>query len=101
MYNKIPAKVKPTTTSGKLTYASAFDFDFCLLLRERRCVTLVNMQDAALEVESNIMAVEKLKGNVDRRRQRGKYSSSSDPKIDKMTKMIESLAFEISKLKVE
>jgi len=47
------------------------------------------------------MAAEKLKGNVDRRRQRGESSSSSDPKIDKMTRMIESLASEISKLKVE
>ena len=100
MYNKILVEVKPTTTFAKLTYASAFDSDFCLLLRERRCATLANMQDATLEVESNIMAVEKLKGNVDRRRQRGK-SSSFDPKIDKMTKMIESLASEISKLKVE
>lgn len=26
MYNKIPTEVKPTTTSAKLTYASAFDF---------------------------------------------------------------------------
>lgn len=34
MYSKTPAKVKPTTNSAKLTYASAFDFDFCLLLRE-------------------------------------------------------------------
>ena len=59
------------------------------------------MQDAALEVESNIMAAEKLKGNVDRSRQRGEPSSSLDPRIDKMTKMIESLAYEISKLKVE
>ena len=40
MYNKIPAKVKPTPTSSKLTYANAFDSDFCLLLRERRCATL-------------------------------------------------------------
>jgi len=55
MYSKIPAEVKPTTTYTKLTYASAFDSDFCLLLRERRCATLADMQDAALEVESNIM----------------------------------------------
>ena len=54
-----------------------------------------------MEVESNIMAVEKLKGNVDRRRQRGQSSSSLDPKIDRITKMIESLASKISKLKVE
>ena len=62
---------------------------------------MANMKYAALEVESNIMATEKLKGNADRRRQRGEPSSSSNPKIDKMTKMIESLASEISKLKVE
>ena len=101
MYNKILDEVKPTTIFVELTYASDFDSDFCLLLRERRCATLTDMQDVALEVESNIMVAEKLKGNVDRRRQRGKYSSSSDPKIDKMTKMIESLASKISKLKVE
>jgi len=101
MYNKIPAKVKPTTTSARLIYANAFNSDFYLLLRERRCASLADMQDAALEVESNIMATENLKGNADRRRQRGESSSSSDPKIDKMTKMIESLTSEISKLKVE
>jgi len=59
------------------------------------------MQDVALEVESNIMDAEKLKGNVDGRIQRSESSSSSDPEIDKMTNMIESLASEISKLKVE
>jgi len=51
------------------------------------------------------MAAEKLKGQVDRRRLGGEASSSptstSKPKLDKMTKMIESLATEISKLKVE
>jgi len=67
MYSKIPAEVKPTPTSAKLTYANAFDSDFCLLLRERRCDSLAEMQDAALEVESNIMAAEKLKGHADRR----------------------------------
>ena len=29
MYSKIPAEVKPTTAFSKLTYASAFDSDFC------------------------------------------------------------------------
>ena len=43
MYSKIPAEVKPTPTSAKLTYATAFDSDLCLLLRERRCATLADM----------------------------------------------------------
>jgi hypothetical protein len=30
MYNKIPSEIKPTETSTKITYASAFDPDFCL-----------------------------------------------------------------------
>jgi len=47
------------------------------------------------------MAAEKLNGNTDRWRQRSEPSSSSDSKIDKMAKMIESLASEVSKLKVE
>jgi len=77
MYSKIPAEVKPTPTFAKLTYANAFNSDFCPLLRERRCASLSEMQDAALEVESNIMAAKKLKGHADRRRQRGESSSSS------------------------
>ena len=105
MYSKIPAQVKPTSNSAKLTYSNSFDSDFCLLLRERRCATLAEMQDAALEVESNILAAQKLKSQVDRKKPRGEASSSpastSEPKLDKMTKMIESLAAEISKLKVE
>lgn len=33
MYSKLPAEVKLTPTSTKLTYANDFDSDFCLLLR--------------------------------------------------------------------
>jgi hypothetical protein len=36
MYNKIPAEVKPSEASAQISYAGAFDPDFCLLLRERR-----------------------------------------------------------------
>jgi hypothetical protein len=58
MYNKIPVEIKPLEASAKITYASTFDSDFCLLLRERRATTLAHMQDAALEVESNILVVD-------------------------------------------
>ena len=61
MYSRIPAEIKPTETSAKLTYANAFDHEFSLLLRERRPITLLKMQDAALEVESNILASNRLK----------------------------------------
>ena len=43
MYNKIPAKKNPIEASAKITYASAFDPNFCLLPRERRATSLVHM----------------------------------------------------------
>ena len=61
MYSRIPAEIKPTETSTKLTYANAFNHEFSLLLRERRPISLLNMQDATLEVESNILASNRLK----------------------------------------
>ena len=56
MYSKIPTEIKPTDTSARITYANAFDSEFFLLLRERRYASLSLMQDATLEVESNIVA---------------------------------------------
>ena len=35
MFSKIPTEIKTTDTSPRITYANAFDSDFCLLLRER------------------------------------------------------------------
>jgi hypothetical protein len=61
MYQKIPDDTKPTKRLAKVTYANAFDADFCLLLRERRSSTLADMEDSFLEVESNIIASEQLK----------------------------------------
>jgi hypothetical protein len=103
MYSTIPAKIKPTETSAQITYANSFDSEFCFLLRERRSTTLSLMQDASLEVESNILAAHKLKGNVDRKRQKEEASSSSskNPKINKLANMLESLTSEMCKLKIE
>jgi hypothetical protein len=103
MYGKIPAEIKLSDASAKITYSDAFDSDFYLLLRERRSPTLSLMQDVSLEVESNILASQKRKGYFDRRRPKNEASSSSsvDPKLDKMAKMLESLTSEISNLKIE
>ena len=51
MHSKIPAEIKPAKTSAKLTYVNYFDAAFSLLRRERRVNTLVNMQEASIEVE--------------------------------------------------
>jgi hypothetical protein len=50
MYKKILNEIKTIETSTKITYASAFDPDFCLMLRERRSTSLSHMQYATLEV---------------------------------------------------
>ena len=68
MYSKLPTEIKPTDTSARITYANAFDSDFCRLLRERRSSSLSLMQDAALEVESNILASQKVKGKIYRKK---------------------------------
>ena len=101
MYSKIPTEIKPTGTLAMITYANSFDSDFYLLLRERRSASLSLMQDASLEVESNILASQKVKGKVDRRKQLADYSGASalENKIEKMTKLLDNLISEISKLK--
>ena len=77
MYNKIPTEIKPIETSDKITYASAFDPEFCLMLRERRYTSLSHMQDATLEVKSHILAADKLRGKSDRERRKQKYEVST------------------------
>ena len=69
MYSKIPTEIKPTDTSTRITYANFFDSDFYLLLRERRSTSLSLMQDVSLEVESNIVASQNVKGKIDRKKQ--------------------------------
>ena len=65
MYGRIPTKINPSKTSAKLTYSNSFDHKFSLHLRERRSVTLLNMQEVALEVESNVLASNRLKEHLD------------------------------------
>jgi hypothetical protein len=107
MYNKIPAEIKPIETSTKITYSSAFDPDFFLLLRERRATSLAHMQDAALEVESNILAVDKLRSKVDRERKKGRSeastsgSSAAPPQMDEVTKLLKSLSARMERLELE
>jgi hypothetical protein len=76
MYNKIPAEIKPSEASTQISYASAFDPNLCLILRERRATSLAQMQDAAIEVESNILAADRLRNKADIDRRKGKSEAS-------------------------
>jgi hypothetical protein len=107
MYNKIPPEIKPFEASAKITYASTFDLDFCLLLRERRATTLAHMQDAAMEVESNILVVERLRNIVGRNisRQRPEsFSSNSSPlplQTDETARILKSLSARMERWELE
>jgi hypothetical protein len=81
MYGRIPDDIKPTKNSAKITYANAFDVEFSHLLRERRSITLLSMQDTTIEVESNILALDKLKTRYDKdkKKQREDSTASSNP----------------------
>jgi hypothetical protein len=79
MYNKIPAEIKPIEASTKITYASAFDPNFCFLLRERRVASLAHMQDATLEVESNVLVLAQGKARDSTLQQRTKKTLTIDP----------------------
>jgi uncharacterized small protein (DUF1192 family) len=112
MYNKIPAEIKPSEASAQISYASAFDPDFCLILRERRATSLAQMQDAAIEVESNILAADRLrnKANTDRRKGRSEASTSdsnvsdpslSHPQVNELTQLVNVLKKEMERIKME
>ena len=107
MYNNIPIEIQPTESSAKITYASAFDLDFCLILRERRATSLAHMQDASLEVESNVLAVDKLRNKDDRDKRKGRSealtssSSVAPPQMDEMTKLLKSLSARMEMIELE
>jgi uncharacterized small protein (DUF1192 family) len=112
MYNKIPAEIKPSEASAQISYASAFDPDFCLVLRERRATSLAQMQDAAVEVESNILAADRLRNQPDTNRRKGKSEVSvsgsntsglsvSDPPVNELTQLLSVLKEEMERLKTE
>jgi ribonuclease HI len=107
MYNKIPAEIKPSEASAQISYAGAFDPDFCLLLRERRATSLAQMQDAAIEVESNVLAADRLRNKADADRRKGRSEASTSgslaphPQVDELTKMVKSLSAEMERMRME
>jgi uncharacterized small protein (DUF1192 family) len=112
MYNKIPAEIKPSEAAAQTSYASAFDPDFCLILRERRATSLAQMQDATIEVESNILVADRLrnKANTNRRKGRSEASTSdsnisspslSHPQVNELTQLVNVLKEEMERIKVE
>jgi hypothetical protein len=102
LYHKIPAEVKPSQPTAKVTFTGAFEPEFALLLRERRSADLTRMQDDAIEIESNMMESGKLKVKVETRTKETKRfreqagtsgsGKSAEDKMDYMAKIIKELS---------
>ena len=111
LYNKIPIEVKPSQPAAKVTFTGSFEPDFALLLRERRRADLTQMQDDAVEIESNMMASGKLKMKIETwnrkmkrfREQAGPSRSgrSSDEKMDDMANIIKYFSNKISRMELD
>jgi len=69
------------------------------MLIERRSTSLAHMKDASLEVESNILVADKLRGKYDRDRIKSRVEASTfdssgfNPQFDELTKLVKSLFF--------
>jgi len=107
MYARILDEIKPNEASTNITYANEFYADFSLLLRERRYTTLFSMHEATIEVESNILASNRLKTRFDKdKKKHREYSHASsisamyNPKLDEVTKNLKDPT-SIAKLKWE
>jgi hypothetical protein len=65
------------------------------------------MQDATLEVESNIVESDKLRGKYDRDKRKNRVEASTydssivHPQVDELTKLLKSLSAEMEKLKLK
>ena len=65
------------------------------------------MKDATLEVESNILAVDKLRSKADRDKRKGRYEGSTSssfaalPQMDEVTKLLKSLSARMENIELE
>jgi hypothetical protein len=65
------------------------------------------MQDAAIEVESNVLATGRLRNKADTDRRKGKSETSTSgssvphPQVDELTKMVKSLSAEMERMRME
>jgi hypothetical protein len=59
------------------------------------------MQDVSLEVESNIVASQNLKGKFEKTKSSADPPSSSNTKMEKMDNILDNLTSEMSKLKIQ
>jgi len=60
IYKKIPADIKPSQEIAKVAYVKSFEPHFAMMLRESRLTTLLIIQDVAIDIEGNMIFIEKI-----------------------------------------
>jgi len=65
LYNKIPTNIKPSSTTTKVTYPTAHDLDFTIMLKKIRIATLDQMQKDEFYIEGNMDALDNIKLKVE------------------------------------
>lgn len=82
-------EIKPPFTGAKVAFAGAFDLDFGFTLRERRSTTLDQIQNDALEIESNLGAANKApETQPTQDKGRAKEETSQNQTLEDMNKAI-------------
>lgn len=59
IYSKIHNKINPSLAVAKVAFATTFDSNFALMLREKRLDSLARMKIDVVEIESNITSLGK------------------------------------------
>jgi len=93
-----------------VAYVGEFDAFFAMHLRERRSLTLVVMQEHAIDIEGNMIASSKMKQKQDREKKKkvkedcGTFDPSREPqeaKMDEMSRLIIKLTNKMSRFEIE
>jgi hypothetical protein len=93
-----------------VTYIGVFDVDFSMTLRERRSLTLLVMQEDAIDIQGNMIASGKMKQKRDQEENKkvredcGTYDPSREPqeaKMDEISRLIRNLTNEMSIFEIE
>jgi len=109
-YNNLPVEIKPPPVVAHVVLLGSFESDIGFTLRERKSLTLDQLQIDALEVEENLSSAGKSRVKQEPTKpkiRKGEASSSgqdresSDLMWDDLDKLIRSLSQKVGKLKIE
>lgn len=106
----MPSEIEPPLATAQVDFLGAFESDFGFTLRERKSLTLDQLQINALEVEENFTSTGKSRAKQEpTENKRGKEKASSSGgdrespnlKWDELDKLIRSLSHKVGKIELK